>query len=103
MVTIGNLWEEELFVNTVQYPSDYGRHQGAHICRYLEWGLHDEHGEPGEATSDASCFWGGGALWEAQWVRGTGEQWHLQLVHCSKGAIAYHSSSRSIVGNCEKA
>ena len=35
-----------------------------------------------------------------QW---TWEQWHLQLVYSSKGTIAYHSSSRSIVGNCEKA
>ena len=49
-----------LFVDTVLYPSDYGRHQGAHICIYLEWGLHDEYGEPGEATSNASGSWGGG-------------------------------------------
>ena len=45
VVTIGTLWEV-LFVDTVLYPSDYGRHQGAHICIYLEWGLHDEYGEP---------------------------------------------------------
>ena len=28
----------------------------------------------------------------AQWVQGTWEQWHLQLVHSSKGAVAYHST-----------
>ena len=50
-----------LFVDTVLYPSDYGQHQGAHICIYLEWGLHDEYGEPGEAASDVSSSWGGGA------------------------------------------
>ena len=81
-----------LFVDTVLYPSDYGRHQGAHICIYLEWGLHDEYGEPGETASDVSGSWGGGALREAQWVQGTWEQWHLQLVHSNKGAIAYHST-----------
>ena len=87
MVTIGNLWEEELFVNTVQY---HGRHQGAHIRRYLEGGFHDEYGEPGEATSDASCSWGGGALWEAQWVRGTGEQCPLQQrSHCLVAEVSW--------------
>ena len=64
VVTIGTLWEV-LFVDTVLYPSDYGQHQGAHICIYLEWGLHDEYGEPGEAASDVSSSWRGGALWEA--------------------------------------
>ena len=61
--------EEEMFVDTVLYPQTMGGTRG-HISAdpWNEVRLHDEYGEPGEATSDVSGSWGGGALWEAQWV-----------------------------------